>query len=128
MNKEKLSPDKINIANKLNLFDDCWAPKIVAELNDNFVKVAKLEGKFIWHQHKDEDELFIVIDGILTMHFRDKSIRLSPGEMIVVPKGVEHKPEAADGVVPVLLVEPQSVLNTGDQKKSEFTREELDWI
>jgi mannose-6-phosphate isomerase-like protein (cupin superfamily) len=128
MNTAKPSPDKINIAKKLNLFDDSWSPKIIAELNDNFVKVAKLEGNFIWHRHKDEDELFLVIEGTLTMHFRDREVKLKPGELIVIPKGVEHKPEAAEGVVSVLLVEPQSVLNTGDQKKSEYTREELDWI
>lgn len=128
MNKANLSPDKISLLKKLNLFEDSWSPKIIAELNDNFVKVAKLEGNFIWHRHKNEDELFLVIEGTLTMHFRDKSIKLEPGELIVIPKGVEHKPEAGGGQVSVLLIEPQSVLNTGDAQKSEFTREELDWI
>jgi len=128
MNKANLSAHKISIAKKLNLFENSWSPKIIAELNDNFVKVAKFEGNFIWHQHKNEDELFLVIEGTLTMHFRDKSIKLEPGELIVIPKGVEHKPEAPEGQVSVLLIEPQSVLNTGDRKKSEFTREELDWI
>ena len=128
MNKAKPSPDKINIAQKLNRFDDPWFPKIIAELNDNFVKVAKLEGEFIWHKHQDEDELFLVLNGTLTIHFRDRSLNLDPGELIVIPKGVEHKPEAAEGQVSVLLIEPQSVLNTGDREKSELTREELDWI
>ncbi len=128
MNKAKSSPDKINIAQKLNRFDDHWSPKIIAELNENFVKVVKFEGEFVWHAHEDEDELFLVVTGIMTMNFRDRSLTLEPGEMIVIPRGMEHKPEAAEGPVAVLLIEPKSVLNTGDAQKSKLTREELDWI
>jgi len=125
-NSQKI--EKINLGGKLSLFDQPWTPKIIAELNENYVKLAKLEGEFIWHKHDEEDELFLVIEGHLSMHFRDKTIELDPGEMIVIPKGVDHKPEAASGIVSVLLIEPKTVLNTGDKKDSDLTKEKLEWI
>ncbi len=120
--------EKISPSDKLSLFDRPWTPKIIAELNENYVKLAKLEGEFIWHKHKDDDELFLVIEGHLSMHLRDRTIELHPGEMIVIPKGVEHKPEAASGTASVLLIEPKTVLNTGDQRDSDLTKTELEWI
>jgi mannose-6-phosphate isomerase-like protein (cupin superfamily) len=105
--------DKINLAEKLSRFDDPWSPRIVAELNGQQVKLVKLEGEFIWHHHDDEDELFLVLAGTLRMEFRDRAVEIGPGELIVVPRGVEHRP-CADGEVHVLLFEPASTLNTGN--------------
>lgn len=84
----------ININDKLSLFSDHWNPRIIAALNGQHVKLAKLQGEFVWHKHDDEDELFYVLDGILEIAFRDKTVRLHRGEMIVAPKGIEHKPIA----------------------------------
>lgn len=105
--------DKINIAEKLAMFSDHWAPRIVAELNGQHVKVAKLLGEFDWHAHDQEDELFFVVHGTLAMELRDQSITLGPGEMFVVPRGVEHRP-VANEEVHVVLFEPASTLNTGN--------------
>ncbi len=105
--------DKVNIAQKLALFDDYWKPRIVAELNGQQVKVVKLKGPFVWHQHAGEDELFLVVRGRLRMEFRDRAVEIGEGELIVVPRGVEHRP-VAEAEVAVLLFEPASTLNTGD--------------
>jgi mannose-6-phosphate isomerase-like protein (cupin superfamily) len=105
--------DKVNIAEKQALFDDYWNPRIVAELNGQQVKVVKLKGPFVWHQHAGEDELFLVVRGHLRMEFRDRAVELGEGELIVVPRGVEHRP-VAEADVAVLLFEPASTLNTGD--------------
>lgn len=105
--------DKINIQDKLSCFSDCWKPKIVGELNGQYVKLAKLKGEFIWHKHDNEDELFLVIDGILKIEFRDKTIELKKGEFLIVPKGIEHKP-IADKEVSIMLFEPVTTLNTGN--------------
>jgi mannose-6-phosphate isomerase-like protein (cupin superfamily) len=105
--------EKVNLAEKLALFDEPWQPKIVAELNDTYVKVVKVEGEFVWHHHDDEDELFLVVSGRLRMELRDGDIVLEPGELLVVPKGVEHRP-VAEGETHVVLVEPKTVLNTGN--------------
>jgi mannose-6-phosphate isomerase-like protein (cupin superfamily) len=105
--------EKVNLAEKLALFDEPWQPKIVAELNDTYVKVVKLEGEFVWHHHDDEDELFLVVSGRLRMELRDGDIVLEPGELLVVPKGVEHRP-VAESETHVVLVEPKTVLNTGN--------------
>ena len=102
----------INFAQKFGLFDERWQPKVVAEMNDYQFKFVKLKGDFIWHDHKETDETFIVIEGNLRIDFRDGSVQLGAGEMYVVPKGVEHKP-FAKGEVKLLLVEPRGVLNTG---------------
>jgi mannose-6-phosphate isomerase-like protein (cupin superfamily) len=105
--------DKVNLAQKLSLFDEPWSPKIVAELNDAYVKVVKFGDEFVWHHHDDEDELFLVVSGRLRMQFRDGDVVLEPGELIVVPKGVEHCP-LAEGETHVVLIEPKTTLNTGN--------------
>ena len=102
----------INFAQKLSLIDEQWQPKVVAEMNDYQFKIVKLQGDFIWHDHKDTDETFIVLEGDLRIDFRDGALHLSTGEMFVVPKGVEHKP-FAEREVKLLLIEPRGVLNTG---------------
>lgn len=116
---------KVNLSEKLSLFSDHWNPKILAELNGQHVKIAKLKGEFVWHKHDEEDELFLVIKGKLKIELRDDLIELEEGEFAVVPKGVEHKP-IADDEVEVLLFEPKSTLNTGDGTESELTRRKLD--
>jgi len=104
---------KVNIAEKLALFTDLWSPKVVGEVDDYEIKVVKLQGDFVWHAHDDEDEMFLVIDGNLTIRLRDGDIDLAPGEFFVVPKGVEHQPAAAEECQ-VLLFERKGVINTGD--------------
>lgn len=105
--------DKVNLAEKLRSFDEKWSPRIVAELNGQHVKVAKLEGTFTWHHHENEDEMFLVLEGTLLMEFRDRTVTLNEGEFLVVPRGVEHRP-VAEGEAHVLLFEPASTLNTGN--------------
>ncbi|KAB5426355.1 cupin domain-containing protein [Pseudomonas aeruginosa] len=104
----------INFAAKLALFDDRWQPRVIAQMNDYQFKLVKIEGDFVWHSHADTDETFIVLAGRLRIDFRDGAMHLDPGEMYVVPRGVEHKP-FAEGEVRMLLVEPCGVRNTGDQ-------------
>lgn len=116
--------EKINLDQKLSLFSDHWNPRIVGELNGQHVKLVKLKGEFVWHHHEHEDELFYVVRGKLRMEFRDKTFEIEPGEMIVVPKGVEHKPVALEEVH-VMLFEPASTLNTGNIE-NERTRKELE--
>lgn len=118
--------EKINLAGKFAAFSEQWRPMIVAELNGQYVKLARLQGEFVWHHHEQEDELFLVVEGRLTIQFRDGNVELAPGEMIVVPAGVEHKPVAAAEAL-VLLLEPKSTSNTGNVR-SERTVEQLDWI
>jgi mannose-6-phosphate isomerase-like protein (cupin superfamily) len=105
--------EKIDLAEKLALFDEAWQPKIIAELNDAHVKVVKLEGEFVWHHHDEEDELFLVVSGRLRMELRDGEVTLRPGELLVVPKGVEHRP-VAEEETHVVLIEPKTTLNTGN--------------
>jgi len=116
--------DKVNIAQKLSLFSEHWSPKIVGDLNGQQVKLVKLKGEFVWHQHDHEDELFYVISGVLTMQFRDKTVTVNEGEFIIVPRGVEHRPVAEEEVA-VMLFEPASTLNTGDAE-SELTKKVLE--
>jgi mannose-6-phosphate isomerase-like protein (cupin superfamily) len=104
----------LNFAQKLSLFDEQWTPKVIAEMNDYQFKVVKLQGDFIWHDHADTDETFIVLEGQLRIDFRDGQVSVSQGEMFVVPKGVEHKPYA-EHEVKLLLIEPKGVLNTGHE-------------
>lgn len=104
---------KITLAEKLALFSEHWSPKIIAELNGQQVKLVKFRGEFVWHQHEHEDELFYVIDGGFRMEFRDRTVELRAGDMIVVPRGVEHRP-VADQEVSVMLFEPASTVNTGN--------------
>lgn len=103
----------INFADKLALISEHWMPKVVAEMNDYQFKLAKVQGEFVWHTHADTDEVFIVLDGELTLEFRDKTVPLAAGEMYVVPKGVEHRPVAVRECS-IMLVEPRGVVNTGD--------------
>ena len=109
-----MSYASINFRQKLGLFDERWAPKVIAEMNDYQFKVVKLQGDFIWHDHQDTDEAFIVIEGDLRIDFRDGAVHVSAGEMFVVPKGVEHKPYA-ETEVELLLIEPRGVRNTGHE-------------
>jgi mannose-6-phosphate isomerase-like protein (cupin superfamily) len=107
-----VSYEPINLRKKFALFDERWQPKVIAEMNDYQFKIVKLKGDFIWHDHKDTDETFIVIEGDLRIDFRDGAVHVGAGEMFVVPKGVEHKPYA-EREVKLLLVEPRGVRNTG---------------
>jgi mannose-6-phosphate isomerase-like protein (cupin superfamily) len=118
--------EKINLTDKFSLFNEHWSPKIVAELNGQHVKVAKLLGEFEWHKHDHEDELFWVIKGTMRMHLRDKTVELSAGELFVVPRGVEHKPEAIEEVE-LVMFEPVGTINTGGNE-SERTVDDLDTI
>lgn len=107
--------EKINITNKFSLFTEHWSPKIVGELNGQHVKLVKFKGPFIWHHHEHEDELFYVVKGSFDMEFRDKTITINEGEFIIVPHGVEHRPNAIEEVE-VMLFEPASTLNTGNME------------
>lgn len=112
--------EKVNITEKLGLFNDFWNPRIVGELNRQHVKLVKFKGPFVWHKHDDEDEMFLVVKGEFRMEFRDKTILLQENEFLIVPKGIEHRP-VAEHEVSVLLFEPITTLNTGNAK-SEFTK------
>jgi len=116
----------INFQEKFSLFTEQWQPKVVAEMNDYQFKIVRLEGDFIWHDHKDTDETFIVLEGNLRIDFRDGAVNLSAGEMYVVPKGVEHKP-FADGEVKLLLIEPRGVTNTGQETSNRTAQNDV-WI
>ncbi len=118
--------EAINLAQKLASFDEHWSPKIVAELNGQTVKLAKVWGEFVWHHHEREDELFLVLRGRLTIKLRDRDVVLDEGECCVVPRGLEHKP-VADVETHILLFEPGTTLNTGNVR-NERTREDLDRI
>lgn len=117
---------KVNVWDKLAKIQDHWNPRIAGELNGQYVKLVKFQGAFIWHKHEEEDELFYVLSGEFNMEFRDKTLLLKENEFIVVPRGVEHRP-VADKEVSVLLFEPKSTLNTGDQKgdMTHLTLEEI---
>lgn len=119
--------EKISIRDKLALFSEHWSPKIIAELNGQQVKLAKLQGEFIWHQHETEDELFYVLKGRLHMDFRDRTVTLGPGEMIVVPRGTGHRPRCEEETH-ILLFEPASTVNTGEEEENERTKKTLDRI
>lgn len=117
--------EKINLEQKFLLFDDHWSPKIVGEFNDAHFKLAKLKGEFIWHHHENEDELFMVVKGNLLIKFRDREITLGEGEILIIPKGVEHQP-VAEEEVHLILIEPKSTLNTGNVQDERTTPGE--WI
>ena len=108
-----MSRDKVNLAEKLSLFDEHWSPKIVGELNGQHVKLVKLLGEFVWHHHDDEDELFLVVKGRFRMQYRDREEWVGEGEFVVVPRGVEHRP-VAEEEAHVMLFEPASTVNTGN--------------
>lgn len=118
--------NKVNLESKLKSFNEYWTPKIVGELNNQLVKVAKLKGEFVMHKHELEDELFYVIDGQLFIELADKTLELNAGEFVIIPKGVEHKPYAPKEVS-VMLFEPSTTLNTGNTK-NELTVSDLDRI
>jgi len=118
--------EKLNIADKFARFSEHWDPKIVGELNGQYVKLVKFSGPFTWHHHDIEDETFLVVKGRFRMEFRDGDVWLEPGEFIIVPKGVEHRP-VADEEAQVLLFEPATTLNTGNVR-NERTREKLQRI
>jgi mannose-6-phosphate isomerase-like protein (cupin superfamily) len=118
--------EKVNLAEKFTQFDQRWSPRIVGELNDFQVKLAKLEGEFVWHQHDEEDELFLVVKGRLLMKLRDGDLWLEEGEFVIVPRGVEHLPVAPQETH-VLLFEPKATLNTGNVR-NERTVEDLERI
>lgn len=105
--------EKVNLKQKLALIEEAWVPKIAAELNGQYVKLAKFQGEYVWHHHADEDELFLVVEGAVDIHLRDGVVHLEKGELCVVPRGVEHRPAARD-VAHVLLFEPASTRNTGN--------------
>jgi mannose-6-phosphate isomerase-like protein (cupin superfamily) len=118
--------EKVNLTQKLGLFDEYWSPKIVGKLNGQVIKIAKLKGEFLWHHHEVEDELFMVVRGRMVIKLRDQDVPLEQGEFFVVPRGVEHKP-VAEEEAHVLMFEPESTLNTGNVQ-SERTVEEPEWI
>ena len=115
--------DKVNIKDKVALFDEHWSPKIVGELNGQHVKLVKLHGEFVWHHHEQEDELFLVLGGRLRMDFRDRRVWVEQGEFIIVPRGVEHRP-VAEGEVHVMLFELATTLNTGNVRNELTATEE----
>ncbi len=117
----------LNLADKFSQFQDHWNPRIIGALNGQHVKIAKIQGPFIWHSHEQEDELFLVVKGTLKMEFRDRTEVLEAGEIIIIPRGVEHRP-VADEEVQILLFEPARTVNTGETEQGELTREELEWI
>lgn len=116
----------VNLSDKFKKFTDLWTPKVIAEMNDYQFKLVKVEGEFVWHAHDDTDETFIVLDGELTIEFRDKIAILKKGEMIVVPKGVEHKP-SAQSECKIMIIEPKGVVNTGN-KGGNLTAKNDVWI
>ena len=118
--------NKINLTEKFKLFNEHWSPKIVGELNDSYIKLAKLKGEFDWHHHENEEEMFLVIRGELIIKFREKDIAINAGEFIVIPRGVEHLPVAKEEVH-VMLIEPKATLNTGNII-NEKTKQVIDWI
>ena len=118
--------DIINLKEKLGKFSDHWSPKVIAELNNYQFKLVKIQGEFVWHNHPDTDEVFIVIEGTMNIEFENETVRLTEGEMLVVPKGVEHKPYA-EKECKIMLVEPRGVVNTGDSD-SELTADNDVWI
>ena len=118
--------EKINLNEKLDLFEDYWNPRIVGELNNQHVKLVKFKGEFVWHKHVEEDEMFFVVDGCFLMEFRDKTIEIKKNEFIIVPRGVEHRP-IAKKEVSVMLFEPKTTKNTGDNA-GRLTKDNLESI
>ena len=117
---------KINLKEKLSLFSEHWSPKVISELNDYQIKLVKIQGDFVWHNHSETDELFLVIEGKMKIEFKDKTVELNKGELYVVPKGVEHRPYAEDECQ-IMLIEPRGVINTGENK-NDLTASNDVWI
>jgi mannose-6-phosphate isomerase-like protein (cupin superfamily) len=120
--------DKVNISEKFTLFNEHFTPKIIGEANGQYVKIAKIQGEFVWHSHEHEDELFLVFEGLFTIELRDQVIQLSPGEMFIVPKGVEHRTLASEEAY-IMMIEPKSTAHSGDVE-SDLTvpTEAQEWI
>ncbi len=108
------TPTKVNLAECFGAFDDTWAPKIIARYNGNEVRLVKTEGEWVWHKHDETDELFLIVDGEFEMAFRDRTVTLRAGELLLVPRGVEHRPAARNGIVRLLLIDAAGTPNTGD--------------
>ena len=106
--------DKVNLAEKFATFSEHWSPRIVASYNDNDVRIVKVDGEFVWHSHPETDDFFLVLDGELDIELRDRTVTLGPGELFVVPRGVEHRPVARRGEARLLVIEPAGTPNTGD--------------
>ena len=117
---------KINFKSKFEKFNDLWSPKVIAEMNDYQLKLVKIKDDFVWHEHNDTDEVFIVINGVIWIEFKDETIQINTGEMIVVPKGTKHRPYATEEAQ-IMLVEPKGVVNTGDIE-SDLTALDDQWI
>src|SRR3954462_2186606 len=109
------APTHINLAQKLSEFSEHWSPRIVARYNDNEVRLVKTDGEFVWHKHDETDELFLILEGEFDMDFRDRTVTLKPGELLIVPRGTEHRPAARRGEVKLLLIDPNDTPNTGDK-------------
>ena len=116
---------KVNLAEKYGRFQEYWQPKIAGELNGQYIKLVKVKGEFVWHQHETEDELFLVVQGTLLIKLRDQDIYLEPGEFVIIPKGVEHMPVAAEEVQ-LLLLEPKTTVNTGELQNERTV--DAEWI
>jgi mannose-6-phosphate isomerase-like protein (cupin superfamily) len=121
-----MASEKINLKEKYSMFSKHWSPRIIAEMNNYHFKIAKIKGEFIWHDHKHTDETFLVIEGSMTLQFRENEVHLSAGEMFVIPKGVEHKP-CAENECKILVIEPKGVINTGDVRDELTINDDL-WI
>lgn len=117
--------DTINLARKFSQFSDHWSPKIIGELNDSYIKLVKVQGEFVWHHHDDEDELFLVVKGNLTIRLRDRDLHIGEGELAIIPRGVEHCP-VAEEEVHMMLMEPKTTVNTGTLENERTV--EAQWI
>ena len=117
----------IDLLEKFEHFSDHWSPRIIGELNDQYVKIARIRDEFIWHQHEQEDELFFVVKGTMIMDFRDRTVEVTPGQLLIVPRGTEHRPRTNGEEVFILLIEPKRTVNTGNVE-SERTKVELPWV
>jgi mannose-6-phosphate isomerase-like protein (cupin superfamily) len=115
----------VSLNEKFNLFNEQWSPKIAGELNDSYVKLAKVEGEFVWHHHQNEDELFLVVKGTLTIKLRDKALTIREGEFVVIPKGVDHMPVAEEECW-IMMLEPRTTSNTGNVENERTV--EAEWI
>jgi len=116
-----MTQTKVDIAQKFSLFSEAWQPKIVGEVNGMHVKLARLQGEFMWHSHEHEDEMFLVIEGVLIMKFRDRTERIEAGQFIIVPRGVEHFPASEGAECKIMLFEPGTTVNTGDLEADDRT-------
>ncbi|RYG38567.1 MAG: cupin domain-containing protein [Burkholderiales bacterium] len=111
---DQIAPRIVNLREQFDRFEETWAPKIVARYNDNEVRLVRTEGEWVWHSHPETDELFLIIEGEFDMDFRDRTVTVGPGELLLVPRGVEHRPAARRGLVKLLLIDPNGTPNTGD--------------